>query len=134
MPQFEPVVLKDRATPQVDHTFNPRGIDGGVATLVESVSGVPLADRKITIGAARTASGRVKVSIRVALPVVQDVDVGGVTKPTIVRAGYADLNFNFDSSSSTRERDDLVSFVEGLLAWTDNDMMMGAIVDLQGIY
>jgi hypothetical protein len=134
MTQFAPVVLKDRHTPQVDHTFNPRGIEGGIATLVESVSGVPLADRRITIGQVRSANGRVKVTLKVALPVVQDVTVGGVTKPTIVRTAYADVTFNFDQASTTQERDDCVGFVEGLLAWTDNDMMMGTIVDLQGIY
>jgi hypothetical protein len=134
MPQFEPLVLKDRATPQVDHTFNPRDVNNGVATLVESVTGVPLADRRITVSVARTSGGRVKVTVKFTMPEVQDVVVGGVSKPTIVRTAYADLSFNFDASSSTRERDDIVSFVEKALAWTDNPMMMGAIVELEGIY
>jgi hypothetical protein len=135
MPQFAPVVLSDRATTPVDHTFQPRGVNGGVATLVESVSGVPLADRRITLSTNRpNGTNRVKVIIKIALPVVQDVEVAGVTRPTIVRTNYADLTFNFDAGSTLRERDDLVGFIEGLTKWTDNDDMLAVLVELEGLW
>jgi hypothetical protein len=134
MPQIEALVLTDRDATPDDHTFNPRGIDSGVATYVESVTGVPIADRRITVSVTKPSSnGRVKVNVKVTLPVVQNVEVVGVTKPTIVRTNYADLTFNYDTTSSTRERDDLVAFVEGLLAWTDNPLS-ATIVDLEGLY
>lgn len=129
-----PLVLMDRATPQVEHTFNPRDLVGGVATFTESVDGVPLADRRVTASLNRTAGGRVKANLKFAIPVVQDVVVGGVTKPTIVRTAYADIMFNFDQSSNTRERDDLAGFVHDALKWTDNPVLMGLIVDLEGIW
>lgn len=133
MPQFEPVVLKDRAPTPVNHTFYPRDIAGGIATLAES-AGTPLGEPKITLATNRAQNGRVKPSIRISVPVVQDVTVGGVTKPTLVRTNYASITFDFAPESSARERDDIVGYVEGLTAWEDNEMMLKYLVDLQGLY
>jgi hypothetical protein len=133
MPTNAPLVLKDRATPQVDHTFNPRDVVGSVATFTESVDGVPLADRRIVLSLNRTPT-RVKAIAKFAIPVVQDVVVGGVTKPTIVRTAYAELMFNFDPATNTRERDDLVGFVHDFTKWADNPIVGGVIVDLEGIW
>lgn len=132
MPSLVPLVLKDGAATPVNHTFAPRAIDGGVATLVES-TGVPLGERRISFSQNRSASGRIRCIQKLAMPVVQDATVNGVTKPTLVRTNYADITFNFDASSSTQERKDIVSMVADMLASTQT-MVRGNIVDLEGLY
>lgn len=114
MPQISDIVLKDGQATPANHTFKPRAIVGGVATLVES-TGVPLSDKKVTVGASTTSTGRRKVTIKLAVPVVQDTTVNGVTKPALVRSAYADVQFTFDSSSGTQERKDTMAYIASLL-------------------
>jgi hypothetical protein len=132
MPQLNQLVLKDAAATPVDHTFKPRGIDSGVATLVES-TGVPIGESRISFAQNRNSNGRIRATIKVSVPVVQDAVVGGVTRPTVVRTNYADLVFNFDASSSTQDRADIVKYVNGLLAGAQT-MVQGYLVDLEGLY
>lgn len=114
MPAFASVVLKDGAT--ANHTFAPRDITGGVATYVES-TGIPIADKRLSVAQTRVAaSGRTKVSVKLVLPVVQDVIVNGVSKPTVVRTGYADLVFTTDSTANLAERKDLRSYLDSAIA------------------
>jgi hypothetical protein len=112
MPQLNAIVLSDGTD---NHTFSPRGVDNsGVATLVKS-SGVPVADERLTIARSRTSAGREKVTVKMTIPVVQDVVVAGVSRPTVVRAAYADLTFSFDGTSSTEERSDIRTLLADLL-------------------
>lgn len=132
MPQMNPLVLKDGAATPADHTFVPRTIEAGVATLVES-TGVPLGERRITFSQNRSASGRIRAIVKLVLPVVQDVTVNGVTKPTLVRTNYVDMTFNFDATSSTQERKDVVAMVASALGATQT-MVRTYLIDLEGLY
>jgi hypothetical protein len=132
MPQLTPLVLKDQKSPRVDHTFNPRGIDGGVTTLVES-AGIPLGESRITFSQTRQTTGRVRALVKLAIPVVQDSTVNGITKPTVVRTSYVDMTFNFDGSSSMQERKDIVAFVNELTLAT-NSPVQAYLVNLEGFY
>lgn len=133
MPQFQQAVLKDRADPQMSHTYKPRDITAGVATMVES-TGIPIGDRVITLSQTRTGSGRIKILIKIKIPVVQDAIVNGVSRPTVVRTNYGEISFNFDSSSTTRERDDLAELITEITRWADNPMFGSYIVDLEGLF
>lgn len=128
MPQLTAAILKDSA--DADHTFSPNNVQGGVATLVES-TGVPIGDKRLTIGQNTTQQGRRKVTVKLNLPVVQDAVVNGVTRPTVVRTTYVDLSFSFDGSSDTDERKDALAFIESLMG---NTMFISAAGDLAGIY
>ncbi len=132
MPQLNPLVLKDGAATPVDHTFTPRTVENGVATLVES-AGSPLGERRLSFSQNRSSSGRIRVIAKLAIPVVQDVVVNGVTKPTLVRTNYADITFNFDNTSSNIERRDIVAEVASMLGATQT-MVRSYIVDLEGLY
>jgi hypothetical protein len=131
MPQFNAVVLKDHAGG--DHTFTPRDITSGVATLTEPNGGVPIADRRLSLASTRTTTGRDKRTIKIQVPVVQDGVVNGVSKPAVARVAYVDIAFNFDSTSSTDERADTMAFVSALFK-SDQAMIVGFVRDLQGIY
>ena len=128
MPQLTSVVLKNHAA--VDQTFAPRGIVNGVASLAKS-TGVPIGDLRITASRSRTQTGREKVTFKLQLPVVQDVTVSGISKPTAVRTAFCDIAFTVDSTSNTPERQDLLAFAKNLLGST---LASTTVVDLEDIY
>lgn len=128
MPQLTNVVLKDSAN--ADHTFIPENVSGNVATLVES-TGVPIGDKRLSIGQTRTAQGRRKVTVKLAIPTVQDAVVNGVSRPTVVRSAYADVVLSFDAGSTTLERKSVLTHLGSLMA---NALFVSAAGDLQGIY
>lgn len=131
MPQLTNVVLKDRQSTPVNHTFIPEDISGGVGSLAES-TGVPIGDARLTISMRKTSDRR-KPEFRLSVPVVQNQTVNGVTRPVVVRTAYADIKFNFDATSSEQERKDLVGMVEEALKAT-NTMMNDVLVKLQNVY
>lgn len=125
MAAFASVVLKNAA--DVDVTFAPRDINNGVALLVKS-DGVPVGEKRLVLTMARpTASGRRKVSFKIVVPIVQDVEVAGVTKPTVVRTAYADVVFQFDSTSSATERNDIRDHVRTLLNTTFAELAVDSL-------
>jgi hypothetical protein len=125
MSNFVPMVLKDHAN--VDVTFSPRGITNGVATAVKS-TGVPAADATFTVEVKQTVAGKRKVDLNFSLPVVQDMVVNGISKPTRVRTAYGKLTLVFDSASNTNERKDLrMALVSAL---QNADVIIPAIDDL----
>lgn len=129
MPQLIGIVLKDHA--DADHTFAPKGIPNGVATLAQS-TGVPIGDRRLTISSTETASGRRKIAMKLVIPVVQDVEVSGISKPTVVRTSYVDISFAFDGTSNTAERQDVLAYAKSLLS---NTTLIDSVVeDLETLY
>lgn len=129
MVQLTSLVLKDHAG--TDLTFVPRDIVGGVATTVNS-TGVPLGDKTVSFATSRASTGRRKVTFKVQLPVVQDQVISGVSRPTVVRAAYADITLTFDGSSSTIERQDMLAAVKALFA--DTAQIKPLVEDLSSPY
>jgi hypothetical protein len=65
------------------------------------------------------------------IPVIQDAVVAGVSRPTLVRAAYADVTLSFDGASSSAERLDVAAYISSLF----KDAMFVDVVDtLQGPY
>jgi hypothetical protein len=124
------MVLKDHAA--ADHTFSPRDIVGGVATLVNT-SGVPVGEKTVSYAVSRTSgSNRRKVTLKVAIPIVQDSEISGVTRPVVVRTAYADVTLTFDQTSSKVERQDLLAYLISLLQ--EDDQITPTIEDLSAPY
>ncbi len=98
----------------VNWVFKPRDNVGGVATFVKS-NGVPLADVILKIKPSRTANGRVKMDFNLSIPVVQDMEVSGVTKPMVVRSAYFSGTFSADSGSDNDERMEILELVDYLV-------------------
>lgn len=125
MPQLANLTI--RGAGAVDHVFKPRDIVGGVATLVKS-TGVPLADRVATVSTTRTPSGAVKVVAKLKIPIVQDMTVNGVTKPTVVRTMYGTITFTADAASTSDERIDILEQTGSLMG---SDPCVKAFQDLE---
>lgn len=131
MTQLTNLVLKDGQATPANHTFAPASIAGGVATLVES-TGVPIGDKRLTASLVSTSVGRRKVTLKMAVPVVQDAQVNGVTKPTVVRTAYCDVVFTFDGASNKQERKDMRAYVVSLLS--DTAMIAPLTDDLSNLF
>ena len=133
MPQLQVLVLTDRAATPVNHTFTPRSIDkNGVATVVES-SGIPIGDKRVTIGSTRTASGKFKHTLKFVFPIVATETINGVSNPVVVRVAYADLVFTFEPTSSEQERKDAVGQVESALG-ASKTLINDSLIKMEGIY
>jgi hypothetical protein len=131
MPSLASLVLTDRATTPVAHTFTPNAIKNDVAVLSES-SGVPVGDKQLTIGWRKSPTRR-RASLKLALPVVQTQTINGISTPVVVRTAYANVEFNFDATSSTQERNDCVGMLYTALA-TSQTLIAKTVVDLEAIY
>jgi len=111
------VVLKDHAN--ADVTFSPRETVDGVTTYINT-SGVPADERILTISMAKkkSAGGGRKAVVKLTLPVVQDMTVNGISKPTRVRVAYATLTLEFADTSVTTERQDMRKMLDALASAT----------------
>lgn len=133
MPNLANLVVNDRQTPTpVSHTFTPRDITGNVGTLFES-SGVPIGNNLISLSLRKTGNGRTKSTVKFVFPVVQTETINGISRPTVVRVARANLEFDFDDTSSTSERDNAIGMVQNTIAQAQT-MVMNVLRDLQGVY
>lgn len=130
MPQLQNVVLTDRAGTPVNHTFVPRDIVSGVATVVE-FSGVPIGESRLTLSLRRAAKYKGRMVLTV--PVVQTETINGITSPKVVRTAIAEVNFTFDPTSTEQERKDLIGMLESALG-SSKTLVNDTYVKLQNVY
>lgn len=132
MPQLANLVLKDGAATPVNHTYAPRDITNGIATLEES-NGVPIANNRIAVALTRTPQGRHKATLKGTFPVVQTQTINGVDSPVIVRSAYFDLTFSFSDTSTEQERKDVIALLASALK-SDATVSYDMIAKLQAVY
>lgn len=133
MPQLQTLVLKDRASTPVNHTFAPRDITGNVGKVVAS-TGVPVGEKTYTVSLRQTPdNGRFRVQLRMAVPTVQNQDIGGVINPIVTRTAYVDATFTFDRTSTEQERKDVVGMFQDSLD-SSKALTNGVLVNLEGVY
>jgi len=119
MPQATTLVLTDHTG---NKNYDPISIRDGVVEFSYG-TGVPLADKRVTISVNRTPAGRRNVILKGNFPIVQDRTVDGVTSPAIVRVAYADIKFSFDASSTEEERGDAINRMLSLISSSANDWL-----------
>lgn len=132
MPQFSNLVVNDRETTPVSHTYTPNGVEGNSAALVET-TGTPVGDRQFVINWSKTANNRYKRRLRLTVPIVQTQTVNGVATPVVVRTGYVDCTFTFDGTSTEQERKNVVGMFANSLD-PAKTVINDTIVKLEGIY
>jgi hypothetical protein len=103
----------------------------GVATFLSS-SGVPVGDKKIT-ASTRRANARIRHKLVFTDPIVVNEVINGVTRPSVDRVNYVNVEFNFADNSTRQERDDLVGKFYSSLA-SGQVALMAMIVDGEGFY
>lgn len=131
MPALQNVVLTDRATTPIAHTFTPLGVKDDVGTVVES-TGVPIGENRFTISMVRRG-GKLRGKAVLQVPVVQTETINGVARPTVVRTAYVEVHCTFDMMSTEAERNNAIGMMENALkpaAVLVND----SFVKAQGLY
>lgn len=133
MPALQNVVLKDRATTPVDHTFTPRDVTGGVGVVEESSGGIPAGSNRLSVSSRRLPSGKYKAEVRLTIPVVVTETINGVAVPTVARTSYANATFTFDSTSTETERNNVVGMFADAFG-TGKALVNDTVVKLQGVW
>jgi len=116
MPSMANVVLTDRATTPVNHTFTPQGKEGEAGGRYAKAGASSLGDYTFKISPRKTPSGRRKVDIDLSLPVLVTETINGVSSYTVARTSRASISFDFPSDSTLQERKDIVGMAYTALA------------------
>lgn len=135
MAAFQNVVLTDRASTPVNHTFVPSGWEAkDVAAFIESASGgVPEGSSRLTASVRKTPSGNYKVVLKLDVPVLVTEVINGVSINKVDLVNRAEISFNLSGRSTTAQRANLAGMSESALKSTQaliNDM----IVNLASAY
>jgi len=119
----------------VDHVFAPKFTDMSKALVQWNMPGsAPVGDERLTFSVNRSQSGAQKVTIKLVLPKTQDVEIGGVTRPTVVRTAYVELSFTSADSAPIADRYEMLELVRSVVNNTTNAAINGAIVNLEPFY
>lgn len=121
------LVINDRAAAPVAHTYSPDGDDANGVHVFSEKTSVPAGNPRFTARLAYS-NGRYKPQLRLAIPIVQNQVINGVSSPVIVRTAYIEFNANFDALSTDQERKDAVGLMVNALAASQaqiNDMVVG---------
>jgi hypothetical protein len=121
------LVINDRATTPVAHTFSPDGTDVNGVHLFSEKTAVPAGNPRVGIKLGKKTN-RYEPTVSVVVPIVQTQVINGVSSPVVVRTARARLDFTFDSLSTDQERKDVVAFMANTLAASQtqvNDLLVG---------
>lgn len=133
MPTLQNVVLADRASPVVNHTFTPVSNEGGVAVVAES-NGTKIGEPRLYLTPKPgNQNKKYQVDTKLVVPVVATEVINGVLVPKVIRNAVYTGNWSFAPDSTEQERKDLVGMVESMYGPTKT-LVNDTIVKLQGIY
>jgi hypothetical protein len=128
MPAIGPVVLTDDTT---DHTFTPvKGMDGDGVARYRNAGSVAVADQFLT-AKARVTETRKRARFTLSVPQVVEETINGVTRSSLERVGYANVEFTFDHTSTGAERTTLLNLLKDLLA---DPMAVAVVVDGESVW
>lgn len=111
MANIQNLVLTDRASPVVNHTFTPRDVVDGVGTVEES-TGVKVGDKLFSISMKRTPTGKYKGRSKLTVPVVVNEVINGVSVPAVARTSIIEVTLTFDKESTEQERKDAIGMFQ----------------------
>lgn len=126
------LVINDRATTPVAHTFSPDGDDANGVHVFSEKTSVPAGNPRYT-ASLRQSNGKYRPTLKLAVPVVQTQTINGVSSPVVVRTAYIEVSATFDALSSEQERADCVGLMYNSMAAAQtqvNDLL----VKLSDIY
>lgn len=129
MPALQNISLNDRVP--VAHSFVPRDIKNGIGLVVAN-GGTPIGEERLTVSMKKTGA-RYRGALRLAVPVVVNEVINGVTRPTVARTAYVDINVNFDETSTETERTNIIGMLADALG-TGKVLVHNAFVKLEGVY
>lgn len=127
------LVVNDRASTPVAHTFTPDGDDPNGVHVFTEKTGVPAGYPRFT-AQLRRSNGKFRPSLRLAVPITQTQTINGVSTPVVVRTAYVEMNATFDELSTDQERKDAIGMLYNSMAPTGQTMVNDLLVNLSDIY
>lgn len=135
MPAIQNFVGYDRAATPAAHTFSPFSRDDKGVFEFREAGATPLADKVLTVSHRKTATGKYQTKLRLAVPVVANSTVNGVTVPVVVRTAYMESTMTFDPTSTVQERKDFENIFSDLMVLANNAWFVdGVIANNGGMY
>jgi len=133
MPQATTITVADRESTPVNHTYIPDNRDdNGWWRFVES-DGTPVGNNLLLLRKTVSASGLIKLSVRMQDPVVVDETINGVVRSTELRMAQVGSEWIFSPHSTLQERKNLVGKKYNLMG-SAQTFMMKFLQDVEGIY
>lgn len=133
MPAIAAITLDGNAG--VDHVFTPKFADVSKSLVQWNKAGsAPVGDEKLTFSVNRSQAGAQKVTIKMVLPKTQDVEIGGLTRPTVVRTSYIEMSFVSSDTAPIDDRYEMLELARSILNNTTNPTLNAAIVNLEPYY
>lgn len=129
MPALQNLSINDRVP--TAHSFVPRDVKNGVGLVVAN-GGVPAGEERLTISMKKSGS-RFRGALNLAVPVVANETINGVTKPTVLRTAYVDLQVTFEETSTETERTNIIGMLADALG-TGKVLVHNTFVKLEGVY
>lgn len=136
MAAIQNLVLTDRASTPVAHTFVPAGFEpnGYVVKVRENAAnGVPYGANEFTLGLRQTPSGLYKATMKLVKNRVITETINGVAKITTLKPLIAECTFTYPEDCTKEERNNLVGmFADGM--GTSKALVNDTIVELNKAY
>ncbi len=120
MPELTTLVLTDRESTPVDHTFTRSGgaDPNGVYVMRESAD-VPANSSNVKLSHRRTGNGNYVTEMRAEFPVVATETINGVNSSKLLRVAFAQIKFTFSKDSTSQERKNAIGMIQSALDATD---------------
>lgn len=132
MANIQNLVLADRESTPVNHTFTPRDASGNIGIVQES-TGVKIGDKTYSISVRKTPSGLWKVTLKFVVPVVVTETINGVSVPRVQRTSYVTAEFTYGADSTEQERKNVVGMFADSLG-SAKVLVNDAVVNLNPVY
>lgn len=109
------IVVNDRESTPVAHTFVPRSVVNPNGRMFARAAAVVAGDEKITL-TTRVSGKRTINRVLLVVPILSTETVGGVPISTVVRTSVVDAEFKFEDGSTAQERANVVGMFYNALA------------------
>lgn len=131
MAQAASIVVNDRKSTPVAHTFAPRRIENGLASFVEAAA-VPIGESNLTLRW-RKSGTKFYQRLTLSVPALVMETINGVSVPTVPRVALIDVMFRFDDTSTAQERADAIGMFQNALS-ASQTVVNGTVANLEGVW
>lgn len=121
MPAITSLVVDDRESTPVSHTFVPTLREGNVA-IFESGNGTPAGNDKLSFVPKRVGDKH-RVAMTLSRPTLVAETINGVVRNKVERMAYAKIEFTFENNSTAQERKNVVGMIHNLTDENQTEVM-----------
>lgn len=125
------IVVLDAASTPVSHTFQPQRADGTSSLFLEQSNGSSIGYWPLTVGLVGPKAGQAerfsRFTLNLAIPVVANADLNGVSVPQLQYTSRVNLEIKLPEQCTLQNRKDLRKILVGIL----NDASIVSMIEQQ---